>query len=51
MDLGRRRRIKTEHLLQGRGMEIGAGMVPHPLPPSAEAVYFDLRNADGFDHS
>lgn len=46
MDLNHIRKIKTEHVLRGRGMEIGAGMAPHPLPPNAEAVYFDLRNAE-----
>lgn len=46
MDLNHFRKIKTEHVLRGRGMEIGAGMAPHPLPPNAEAVYFDMRTAE-----
>lgn len=34
-------------LLLGRGIEIGAGNAPHRLPPGAECVHYDLRDAEG----
>ena len=32
-------------LIAGRGVEIGAGAFPQPLPPGAAASHYDLRNA------
>ena len=33
-------------VLRGRGLEVGAGTRPVPLPPGAQCYYGDLRNAE-----
>ena len=33
----------TQFLIKGRGIEIGAGAYPHPLPEGARCEYFDKR--------
>lgn len=37
------RKAFAADLLLGRGIEIGAGNAPHPLPPGAECLHYDLR--------
>src|SRR4051794_31932632 len=33
-------------LLTGRGIEIGAGNAPHPLPPGASCLHYDVRSRE-----